>query len=243
MITNEKTLSVSETARLCDVSRGTINYWIKAKKLHAKRSGRNYSIPVNELLLFLKSSKKEIPHELKNTYFQRPLFRSFLPCWEYWHGKDHGPGCKDCVVYINKLETCFTAKESSRFQCDSTCAECQYYLEVYLPKIQFVNQFNLPAVIYKDLYVWAGNNQFSELFEVQKSDLPGMGIEQLIHPDSLSKVISIIKHRALGDQDVPKTYSIYLNNRKHGKLKVTIAVYSLKEPLDTYLVFVEANKG
>ena len=239
MITNEKTLSVPETARLCDVSRGTINYWIKAKKLYAKRSGRNYSIAVFELIRFLKSTGKNIPAELINHDFQGPLFRSSQPCWEYWDGKNHSQACKDCVVFVNKLDNCFIAKKSSGIQCNTTCSDCQYYREIYLPRIQFIHQNQMPAAIYKDLYLWGGNGKFSQLVEFQEKDLIGMGVEVLVHPESLPTVISNIKNRALGDPQVPRQYNIFFNSNKHKKLSVEITVYPLAQPSGTHLILAE----
>lgn len=239
MITNEKILSVPETARLCGVSRGTINYWIKAKKLHAKRSGRNYSIAVSELIRFLTSTGKNIPTELKNDDFQGPLFRSSQPCWEYWDGKNHSQACKDCVVFVNKLDNCFIAKKSSGIQCSTTCSDCQYYREIYLPRIHFIHQIQMPAAVYKDLYLWGGNRKFSQLVEVQEKDLIGMGIEVLVHPDSLPTVIFNIKNRALGDPQIPRRYSIFFNSNKYNKLSVEITVCPLAEPSGTHLVLAE----
>lgn len=243
-MTIDKTIfSVAEAASLCSVSRGTINYWIQTKKLYASRTGRNYSIPENELIFFLKSTGKEIPSRLINKDHHRPIFRKIKSCWEYWHGKDHAAGCKDGVVLSNKLDVCFTGKESSRFQCNTTCSECQYYLETYFPRIQMVHQFSLPAIVYKDLYIWGGNREFSKLCGCHERQFPGMGIEQLVHPDSLAMVISNIKNRALRDQSVPRSYSIYLNHGKRGKMRTKIAVYSLKEPSRKHLVLFENEKN
>lgn len=240
---DEKILSSTEVAKLCGVSRGTINYWILNKKLYAKRSVRNYSIPVKDLLLFLKSSRREIPHELQNNNFERPIFRSSQHCWEYWKGNNHANGCENCVVLTNKLDICFTANESSRFHCDTRCNECQYYIKTYLPRLQIIHQIEFPAAIYKDLYLWGGNKNFAELCEVQERDLPGMGIEQIVHPDSLAMVISNIKNRALGDPKVPSAYSIFINNTKCGKLKVNISVYPLKDPFKAKLVLMETENS
>ena len=52
-LTVEQTFSVPEAARISGVGRGTINYWIKKKKIGAHRNGRNYSIPAAELTRFL----------------------------------------------------------------------------------------------------------------------------------------------------------------------------------------------
>lgn len=236
---DEKAISVKKAADFCGVNRGTINYWIREKKLYAKRSGKNYSIKVSELARFLESTGKNIPAELKNDDFQGPLFRSVQPCWKYWDGGNHSQECKDCVVFVNKLDNCFIASKSCGIKCNTTCDECQYYRDIYLPRINFVHQINLPAAIYKDFYIWRGNRQFSQLCEIQENDLVGMGIEILVHPDSLQTVVSNIKNRALGDPQVPRRYSIFFNSNKHKKVSVDVTVYPLNEPSGTYLILAE----
>ena len=140
MITEEKMVSVPQAATLCGVSRNTVNNWINAKRLQAVRSGRNYAVPVRELLICLKSRGREIPSELEGDDFQRPVFKGFRHCWEYWKDSYHGTVCKDCVVSSNQLDICFTARESSKLYCDVGCCKCHYYKEIYLPRIHFIYQ-------------------------------------------------------------------------------------------------------
>lgn len=239
MFKDENTLSVQQAAVLCGLSRGTINYWIRTKKLYARRSGRNYSIPVEGLIQYLKSAGRKIPSELKYDVCQGRMFASIQPCWEYWSQRNCSQACRECVVCINKLDPCFTARAHSRLNCSATCHECQYYRDIYRPRSHFIHQIDLPAAIVKDLYIWGGNRKFSELCEVQEKDLIGMGIEVLVHPDSLPIVISNIKKRALGDPTVPRRYNVFLNNSKHEKLGVDITVCPLKEPLGTNLIVAE----
>ena len=88
-----KTLSVSQAAALCGVGRTTVGYWIRSKKLRANRVGRNYSIPVQDLLFFLKSTGQEIPSKLQDENLKGPIFKSFQHCWEYWQGRDSLRNC------------------------------------------------------------------------------------------------------------------------------------------------------
>jgi hypothetical protein len=126
MIKEEKTVSVPKAASLCGVARSTVNHWIKTKKLHARRSGRNYSVPVKELFLFLKSTERKIPFELESDDLSS-VFKAYLRCWDYWKGTDHGAGCNGCVASDNKMEICFTAKTSSRINCSTRRNECGYF--------------------------------------------------------------------------------------------------------------------
>ncbi len=234
--TPQKALSVAQAAALCGVGRTTVGYWIRSRKLSATRVGRNYSIPAEDLSFFLKSTGNKLPDELIDENFIAPFFRSFSNCWQYFQGTSHGQDCEDCPVFKNHLDVCFIGKNSSSLRCPCGCHDCPHYKEIYLPRIQFIYQIDLPAVIHKDLYIWGGNKNWAELCEVQENDLPGMGIEQLVHPDSLEKVISDIKQRAFGEPDIPRMYSIYLKNTKNGKSKVRIAVYPLSEPFGTNLI-------
>ena len=126
MITKEKTVSVPKAASLCDVTRSTVNHWIKTKKVHAKRSGRNYSVPVKELFVFLKSTGRKIPFEMENDDLG-PVFKAYRHCWNYWKDSDHGHGCNGCVVSDNHIEICFTAKNSSRLLTSSSVESLYVY--------------------------------------------------------------------------------------------------------------------
>ena len=242
MKTSKKVLSVARTAVLCGVGHSTVGYWIRSKKLCANRVGRNYSIPIEELLFFLKSTGQNIPEELADGKLLGPYFRTVQNCWQYWQGRSNGHDCKECTVFKNQLEVCFTAQASSSSSCSKTCFKCQYYLETYLLRIQFIHQINYPAAVYKGLHLWGGNRSWAKLCEVQESDLPGMSVERAVHHDSLAQVISNIRRRALGDLAIPRTYNIFLKNNKSGKLKVRVAVYPLSEPSGANLLLAEPGE-
>lgn len=242
MIKAEKTVSVPKAAIFCGVTRSTINNWINSKKLYARRSGRNYLVPKKELLLFLRSTGKRIPPELGNDDFQEPVFKSLQPCWEYWKGSDHGDGCGDCVVSSNQLTPCFTAKESKRLHCPDGCEQCRYYRDIYLPRIDFIHQIELPAAVCKGLYFWGANNRLAEISRIPQKNFPGTGIESVIHPDSLEAVISNIKKMELGEP-VPMTQSIFLKNKPSGKLRSTICMSPLNEPSGAFLILADINDG
>jgi len=205
--------------------------------------GRKYSIPVEELLFFLKSAGHRIPPELAEENSREPFFRSFQNCWLYWQGSTHSKNCKDCMVFKNHLNVCFTAKNNGSLCCPGKCDECQYYQEIYLPRIQFIHQIELPATVYTDLCLWGGNKKCAQLFEVQEKDLIGMGVENVVHPDSLETVISETKRMALGGSDAPRTFVIFVKNNRNGKLKVDVSVYPLRKPSGTFLVLGKPEKG
>ena len=244
MKSSPKTLSVAQAAELCRVNRNTVGLWIRSGKLPAHRIGKKYTIPVEELIYFLKLSGQNIPDELGAKELKGPFFRTIQNCWEYFQEKATGRDCKNCTVLKNQLEVCFIGKASSALQCDGFCDACEYYQEKYFTRIQFIYQINFPAAVCKDLYFWGGNSLWAELCEVQEKDLVGMGIEKICHSDSLEKVISNNKKRALGDHSAPRTDYIFLKNSKLNKIEVQIAIYPLKEPMGSWLLLAEpTNKN
>ena len=82
----ENMLSVSQVASLCGVGHSTVGYWIRANKLRALRVGKQYSIPAETLVLYLKSKGREIPDELAGVDAQLPDTRAFPNCWQYFRG-------------------------------------------------------------------------------------------------------------------------------------------------------------
>ena len=231
----QKTLSVYRTAALCGVGRTTVGYWIRSKKLYAHRIGRNYSIPVEDLLFFIKSSGQEIPLELLEGNNSGPIFKSYQNCWQFWDGTQHGVGCRGCIAFTNQLQACFTVKDSGLLGC-SDCNTCRYYIETILHRIQFIHQIELPAAVFKDLYLWGGNASCAELCNVPTGKLIGMGIEKIVHADSLPKVIAAIRKLALGEPDVKEDCIISIKNDRESPRKVRVSVHPLHEPAKAFLV-------
>jgi len=221
-----KTLSVTKVAKLIGVGRTTVGYWVRTKKIRADRTGRNYKIPVEELIHFLRVNGMEIPPELADS---EPLFRTHLPCWQYWKGTEHGEKCSACVVQKKQLDACFTAK-------DEECHKCRYYLDYVFPKVQLIHQMDNPAAIIKGLCLWGGNSRFAELCGLQANDLIGIGIEEIVHAESLGILVADFKKRDLGNTTVQQNYNIFLKKDKH---EVEMLVYSLSEPEGAYLIVVD----
>ena len=235
MAENQKKLSVSQAAAMCGVGRTTVGYWIRSRKLHADRSGRNYTIPVEDLLFFLSNSGQKIPPELLRESSKGPIFKSFQPCWHYWRGSDHGYGCCECIAFKNQLQSCFTVKDSGLLSC-TDCSTCRYYQEIYLHRIQFVHQIDVPAAVFKDLYLWGGNSLCADLCGVQQKDLIGMGLEKIVYSGSLPKVIEAVRKMAVGTPGIKKDCNILINNRSFGSREILVSIYPLREPAMTYLV-------
>ncbi len=235
MAGSQKSLSVSEAAALCGVGRTTVGYWIRSKKLHATRQGRNYTIPVEDLLFFLSTNGQEIPPGLLERNSSGPIFKSFQNCWQYWNGTEHGLRCHGCIAFKNQLQACFTVKDCGLLGC-ADCNTCRYYIETILRRIQFVHQIEMPAAVFKDLYLWGGNSSCAEICGVAQETLVGMGIEKIVHAHSLPKVIEAIRKFALGEPEVKEDCIILIKNDRESPRKVRVSVYLLREPANAFLV-------
>jgi len=235
MADSQKTLSVSKAATLCGVGRTTVGYWIRSKKIHATRPGRNYTIAVEDLLYFLKTSGQDIPAELLEKNQRGPIFKSFQTCWQYWNGCEHGLKCQGCIAFKNQLQACFTVKDSGLLGC-SDCNTCRYYVETFLNRIQFVHQIEHPAAVFKDLYLWGGNSSCAEICGVPQKELVGMGIEKIVHTDSLPKVIQAIRKLTLGEPEVKEDCVISIKNDRNSPKKIRVSLYLLREPVNAFLV-------
>ena len=233
---NPKVLSVAETADLCKVGRSTIGYWIRSKKLVAGLVGRGYIIPIEELLHFLKKSGRSIPSELIRNVPENPSFRKSKACWEFWNETNTNTVCNNCIVFVNQTSECFTVSEGECPQ--KACHHCQYFLEIYYPKIQMIYQFNLPAAITKDLYFWGANEEFAKLCGVKEHLLVGLGIERVVHPDSLQLAVSLFKKSAWGNTNASKECNLFLKRGNRKKIEVRIATYSLKNSPGVSLVLM-----
>ena len=211
----EELLSVSQAAKLCGICRTTVNYWIRSKKIYAHRTGKKYWVAANELISYLNKTGKIIPDGLKYNNLNGPSYREIMPCWEYWNETSHGVKCPTCITFLNNLTPCFSAKESSRLRCTDNCNECEYYKEIYLPRISFIHQIESPVAVYKDLFLWGGNKQWALLCGVPLEDLPGMGFEKILHKDSINTLICDLKNISIGEP-VKSKVVLEINNSKRG---------------------------
>ena len=239
----ENLLSVAQAASLCSVGHSTVGYWVRKNKLRAQRLGRQYSIPVEELLLYLKSNGQKIPEELAGIDFADPDSRTLQNCWQHFKDATDGHACDDCFVFKNRVEPCFTCKGTASFHCSTDCPECTHYMETYLPGMQFIHQLSSPAAIAKDFYLWGGNKLWAELCGVGEKDLPGMGIEQVFHPDSLEMIITGIKKKILGYPSFTESYETFFKNNEKDKIAVHISIHGLDDPPEALLILAEPKKA
>lgn len=238
-------LSVTEIAQWCGVGRSTVGYWIRSGKLQADRVGRDYAVPTQDLFHFLNATGRAVPDWLREVVHCRSSFQPFRFCWEARKEEDGAAGCTECMVYRKRLRACFTGRCHIALPGrEIHCSRCRYYLEHVAPRIDFIHQIAQPAAVYEDLYIWGANSRFSERTGIVPEDLPGFDMERLIHPESLGTVITNIKARALGDENIPSRYPIRVKGVQGDQALVEICIVPLEEPEGTFLVlFHEMKEG
>jgi excisionase family DNA binding protein len=244
MSQNFQSLSVVEIAEICGVARSTVSYWIAKKSLPARRSGKKHTVFVDDLVLFLKSEGQAIPQGLLEHVggiYAQP-FRPLKRCWEYWANDPHGTKCQHCGVLTRQICECFTVKDNQNDQRPINCHECQYFGEYYGPRVAFIHQIDKPVAVYKGLYLWSGNQAWADLSGVDVHELIGVGIEEIIHPDSLKMFISYDKRRQQGDPTVPDRYQVFLSDNRGRKIKVYLSISPLIRPSGTWLAVAERTE-
>ena len=236
MMNAQKSLTVSEAAAICKVGRTTVGYWVRSKKVFARREGRNYTIPVEDLLHFLKTSGQPIPLELGNGGSEGPVFKSFQTCWQFWKGKADGHQCDRCTAFRHQVEDCFSVRDNGNSGCPDTCRQCRYYQDMFVARFRFIHQIDFPAAVFKGLSVWGGNTGWAEMCDMSENALIGLGIEKIIHPSSLPNVISSLKRIALEEKPGCVAGDVFINTRRREKLAVSAWVFPLRAPAGTFLM-------
>lgn len=241
-----QSLSVMDIAQTCGVARSTVSYWIAKKALPAHRLRNRHMVSVDDLVLFLKSEGRPIPQILlEQVGSMSPLpFRPFKRCWEYWENDSRGKKCLQCNVFTHQIDQCFTAQDTHGRHCPVNCHECHYFGEYYGPRMAFIHQIEKPAAVYKDLYLWSGNKAWADLCGVDVEKLIGIGIEELVHHESLGTFISYNKRKIQGDSTVPDRFQVSFGEKTRDRIKVYLAITPLKSPSGALLAMAEkAHQG
>ena len=97
----------------------------------------------------------------------------------------------------------------------------------------------MPAAVLKDMYIWSGNRAWADLCGVDIDDLIGMGIEEIIHPESIKIIINFNKKIQHGDNAGFLKSDVFFENQNGEKIKVNLAMASLKQPDGAYFAIVD----
>ena len=233
-------LSVLNISELCDVARSTASYWITRKGLPARRSGNKFWVSIEDLILFLESSGRPVPQTLVEGIggVHSHPFKSYQTCWNYWQKGRHSENCDNCEVFRFRISECFTLRDNRR-KCSVCCSSCQYYFEHYTQYTSFIHQMSMPAAVLKDMYIWSGNRAWADLCGIDIDSQIGMGIEEIIHPESIKIIINFNKKIHRGDNNGFLRSDVYFENQGGEKILVNLAMSSLKQPEGAYFAVVD----
>jgi excisionase family DNA binding protein len=244
MTTTPKTLSVSQAAAICNVGRTTVGYWVRSKKLFARRAGHSFTIPVEDLLHFLASTGQPIPPALGNGSAKGPLFKSFRNCWTYWQAEGKGHPCSSCPAFKHQVQDCFCVRANGSCGCPEPCRQCRYFQEMFAARFQFIHQIDFPAAVFKGLSLWGGNAGWAELCGMAEDSLIGLGVESFVDPSSLAAVISVFKKAALGENAGRIPGPIVITTPRREKRTVSAWVFPLRDPEGANLILAgEVDAG
>lgn len=235
-----KKLTLTRAATLSGINRSTLGYWIRKGQLEAEREGNRYAIALPELIIALRAKGLTIPHALSRELPDGPVFRAVRPCWHF-HGVSPARCCDACIVRCNHLQICFSASTSQSFSGSATCIECDYYKTIFLPRIEFIHQIDMPAAVYRDMILWGGNTSFARLCGRNAADLIGLGLEKIVHVSSLEGVLESAKKRAIGDPHAANIQPVFLKDAPNGRQQVLSALFPLDEPAAAFLAILNPN--
>ena len=119
-------LTTTELAKLCGVSRFTIINWINRGKMRTmKTAGGHFRIPVSEAISFYETLYKE-KGDVRT--------ESLSHCWEYAQKTNCNKECKNCLLYKSRINYCFVVvREFGKevIHCESDCLNCDYFEEFF----------------------------------------------------------------------------------------------------------------
>lgn len=238
MNSTDEMLSVQQVSGLCGVNRNTVGYWCRSGKIHALKTGNRYAIPKRDLRAYLESTGRGIPGLFLDGSPQAWPFRTIRPCWRHYREKPNGHKCDDCLVFQNHIKTCFIGRELGALKCPEDCHECGYFHDTYLPRMQVVHQVGAPGFIYKDFRFWGGNRQAAVLSGFEERQILGLGVEKIVHRDSLEIFLSEAKMLEMIKPAFSELRSIYLRSNDKGGIEVNASFYPLCEPEGAWLFLV-----
>ena len=105
-----------------------------------------------------------------------------------------------------------------------------------------VHQIAIPAFIYKDFHFWGGNKDGAALCGLEVAEILGMGVEELIHRDSLEFILHEFRMLDLNELESSSTFPIYFKNQNQHKIRVEAIFSPLHDPEGAWLVLANRKK-
>ena len=103
----------------------------------------------------------------------------------------------------------------------------------------FIHQIPMPSAILKDLYIWSGNKPWADICEVEINQLIGIGIEEVIHPESIRTIINYNKRIQQGYNTEIFKSAIYFETANGKKIRANLSITPLKQPIGACLAVGE----
>lgn len=80
-----------------------------------------------------------------------------------------------------------------------------------------------------------------KLIGIQKGDLVGLGVENIVHQESLRTVIQHSKKRALMDSKADILNTVFLKTKNRKRRGIKLSLFPLSDPRDSFLAVAEAD--
>ncbi|NLA75232.1 MAG: hypothetical protein GX846_07170 [Deltaproteobacteria bacterium] len=120
--------------------------------------------------------------------------------------------------------------KNSGTRCNIECARCRYFYEHYTQYISFIHQMSMPVAIFRDMYIWSGNRAWADMCNVDPDILIGMGVEEIIHPESIRVIIDFNKRLQQGNSSMILKSQIRLESGNGKEIRVNLTITPLKQP-------------
>jgi excisionase family DNA binding protein len=233
--------STTELAKICQVSRFTTSKWVREGRIRGASPGRNYKIPIGEIIRFLKESNFPIPEELKTGY--RDYDRHQKYCWEY-HAEQNDISlhqCSTCIIKEAEILNCFIMRiddYQDNIKCPIECSKCSYFLEKFANHFAIVKAFDEPAIICSNEAILAANQGFSMITGLSnESSAVGQDLSHFLSDASRTHFLGYIDKVRTNDPSRPEYVKLSIGYAKGVQHDVYLSCKKLKNIPNTFLIF------
>ncbi len=237
----EKLFSTTEFAKICQISRFTASKWVKEGKIKGTSLGRNYKIPIEEVLRFFKEYNFPIPEELKAGDKDRD--RPEICCWEYYsREKSSSPHqCDACLIKQASIRNCYIMRiddYQEKIKCMVECSKCNYFLEKFANYFAIVTAFDEPAVVCGDGTILAANRSFLRICEVTTdADVIGQDFLDFLADSSKADFFAYRAKVKENNPLRPGEVNVTFIDAKWNRTDVRLSCKRLKNIPNTFLIF------
>jgi excisionase family DNA binding protein len=237
----KKFFSTTELAKICQVSRFTTSKWVREGKIRGASPGRNYKIPADEIIRFLKASNLPIPEELKTGY--RGYNRPQKYCWEY-HSEQKDVSlhqCSTCIIKEAEILNCFIMRVDDyqdNIRCPIECSKCSYFLEKFANHFAIVKAFDEPAIICSNGAILAANQGFAMVTGLSnEANVIGQDLSVFLSDACRTRFLAYRDKVRDNDPSRPEHVKVSIGDAKGNQKDVCLSCKRLKNIPNTFLIF------